>query len=289
VARAIEEAGAEVSWVQGESLDGEALARAMATAAAGRGPVEGVIWLPELAAGEHAVPLARLDAAGITDTLRNAYRAFQGLERAVAGHEATSCFLFVPRSVLAGEAGTGRYTAAAAVLEALVHRHNQQGPTAWTVVGWEPGAADSIAAVFEQARRLQGVPLALVPSSPAPERAAQARAPDAVGNRTGARHERPPLSVPFAPPSTEAEETIARIWRELLGIDSIGIHDDFFELGGHSLLGTQLASRLRSAFQIDLPLRALLEAPTIAQQALVAEAALLDELEKPPTGGGGVT
>ena len=54
---------------------------------------------------------------------------------------------------------------------------------------------------------------------------------------------------------------------ELLGLERVGINDNFFDLGGHSLLATQFISRLRDAFHIDLPLRALFESPTAAELA----------------------
>lgn len=57
---------------------------------------------------------------------------------------------------------------------------------------------------------------------------------------------------------------MARTWAEVLGRERIGVYDDFFDLGGHSLLTTQVTSRLRDAFQIDLPLRQFFETPNVA-------------------------
>lgn len=68
-------------------------------------------------------------------------------------------------------------------------------------------------------------------------------------------------------PQTEIEQKLAMIWMRLLGLSQVGIHDNFFELGGHSLLATQLMSRIRDALQVELPLRSLFEAPTIAALA----------------------
>ncbi|MBV9792203.1 MAG: amino acid adenylation domain-containing protein, partial [Chloroflexi bacterium] len=68
----------------------------------------------------------------------------------------------------------------------------------------------------------------------------------------------------YVAPRTAEETTIARLCEELLGLEQVGIHDNFFALGGHSLLATRLLARLRVTEQIDLPLRALFETPTVA-------------------------
>jgi ubiquinone/menaquinone biosynthesis C-methylase UbiE/acyl carrier protein len=74
---------------------------------------------------------------------------------------------------------------------------------------------------------------------------------------------RPDRAGSYVAPRDEVEALIAALWGEVLGVARVGARDNFFELGGHSLLATRLVSRLRDAFGIDLPLKALFEAPTV--------------------------
>jgi acyl carrier protein len=112
---------------------------------------------------------------------------------------------------------------------------------------------------------------------------------------------------------TAVERVVAEVWRGVLGVERVGVHDNFFDLGGHSLLATQVVSRVRDTFEVELPLRRLFEEPTVArlvevileepvQRARVEKTAelllmleelsddeagqMLDERDVPASGGG---
>ncbi|MET7305476.1 condensation domain-containing protein, partial [Embleya sp. NPDC005575] len=90
---------------------------------------------------------------------------------------------------------------------------------------------------------------------------------------------RPDLDAAYLAPRTPVEETIATIWSQVLGVDTVGAHDNFFELGGHSLLATRVTSRLRTELGVDTPVRTLFGAPTPAM--LAAAVADLDAGDSP--------
>ncbi|HZF37792.1 MAG TPA: SDR family NAD(P)-dependent oxidoreductase, partial [Blastocatellia bacterium] len=82
-------------------------------------------------------------------------------------------------------------------------------------------------------------------------------------------HPRPQLETPYVAPRNDAERQIAAIWRELLGIDEIGIHDNFFELGGDSVISIQVIAKAGQA-GLGLTPKQVFESPTIAELAMVA-------------------
>jgi amino acid adenylation domain-containing protein len=85
---------------------------------------------------------------------------------------------------------------------------------------------------------------------------------------------RPAIDQGFVEPRSEIEKLVAQVWREVLKLEKIDVYENFFDVGGHSLLATRVISRIRDLFHIDMPLRTVFEAPTIAGLVQVVEAEL---------------
>lgn len=95
---------------------------------------------------------------------------------------------------------------------------------------------------------------------------------DIVQDSGGAGFERPDLDSDYAEPNTQVERKIAAIWQDLLGVADVGIDDSFFDLGGHSLIAVRLFAQVKKAYNVDLPISVLFEAPTIRKIADLIEA-----------------
>lgn len=102
---------------------------------------------------------------------------------------------------------------------------------------------------------------------------------------------RPDMGSRYVAPETELERTLARIWREVLRVDRVGVYDNFFDLGGHSLLAAHLIARIEKEIGQNIPVAILIAAPTIAQlarklidQTYTSAWAPLVELHVPPPG-----
>ncbi|CAG0977511.1 hypothetical protein ANRL2_02152, partial [Anaerolineae bacterium] len=96
--------------------------------------------------------------------------------------------------------------------------------------------------------------------------------------------DQPAQSDTFVAPRTPLEELVADLWRQVLNLERIGLHDNFFERGGHSLLATQVVARLRQSPGYEIAVRAIFENPTVASLAALLESNLqADGTARPST------
>ncbi len=92
-------------------------------------------------------------------------------------------------------------------------------------------------------------------------------------------HERPEMDAAFAAPRSALEKEVAAVWQQVLELEPIGVNDPFLELGGTSLLAMRILARLFDRYRVRLPLRWLMEAPTVAMLAKAVSAAITEREE----------
>ena len=305
--QAIEMAGGEVLVVRADVADRAQLRAALAEARQRFGVIHGAVHAAGIAGGG----IIQLKTPEIADpVLQPKVQGTLALAELLADAELD--FLLLCSSITAVMGGPGQvdYCGANVFLDAFARsRSGAPGPRvrsvnwdAWQDVGMAASTRVPAALAARRARELadailpgEGVdvfdrvlesPLTevIVSTRDLPRLIALARqmteAPAAAASQTtpaapASGGGRSGLPTPFRAPTTDLERTIAEVWEELLGIQPIGTQDDFFEAGGHSLLATQVMSRLHQRLGVDVPLRALFEARTIA-----AFAERVDELSR---------
>ena len=78
-------------------------------------------------------------------------------------------------------------------------------------------------------------------------------------------------SVPYAPPRSMVERQLCELWRQILRVDTVGIHSSFLSLGGDSVLGARLVGECARKFEVELPIRMLFDDGTVAAMAAKIE------------------
>ena len=296
---AAEARGCAPLLLRADPRDPAALRGAVAAAVEAFGALHGVVHAAQ-GAGAESAPLAEARSAAAGLELARLTRELAALEEATAGLPLD--FLLLQNSIFSVFGGSGLAAATAAFVlgDAWAERCAARGRR-WTSVSWdrweEEGSSAAISEgaipradgvrVFETLAALAGEPRVVVSPQDLHARLERFRAPRRAGSAPAegggavaeaGLHARPRLENEYLEPTGEAEELLAGIFRELLGIREIGTRDSFFELGGHSLLGLRVLTRVRETFRVDLPLRAIFEAPTVAGLAELVDEAILLEL-----------
>ncbi len=306
--QSLEELGAEVLVISADVCDPAAMAAAVDQAVARFGALHGVIHAAGVTTGTSIrCPVHELTREDSDRQLGPKVAGVHALAQALRGRELDFCLLFSSNAAVLGGLGFTAYAAANLGMDAFAALQSRRGSVPWISATWDgwPGATDdtarssidrfalSPAEAFEaflcvvckvtagQVTVSAGDLQARLDIWIRRAAAGAGRGPDGDGDRARL-HPRPPLGNRYLAPVGAVEQRIAEVWEGLLGIEQIGRHDNFFTLGGHSLLATQLVSRLRSTFQVELPLRRVFEAPTVAD---LAEAVTLTLNEARDRGG----
>jgi len=280
---ALEERGSEVLVVGADVSRPEQMEAAVARTLERFGELHGVVHSAG-SVNEDTFFLAReATPARCASQFQAKVHGLLALHQALRGRTLDFVVLQSSLSSVLGGLGFSAYAAANAFMDVFAAERSREQGTPWVSVNWDgwhtgEGApaeltmalADGLEAFH---RLLSAPPLArwAVSTADLPARMAfwlEPKAP-AAPKAVDARHPRPALPTRYVAPRDAIETGLVACWEELLGIYGIGVEDDFFELGGHSLLGTQVLSRVRDEFQVELPLRSLFDSPTVSALALL--------------------
>jgi NAD(P)-dependent dehydrogenase (short-subunit alcohol dehydrogenase family) len=308
--QALEEKGAEVLVARADVASLPQMRDVIAAARREFGRIDGVVH----AAGVPGGGVMQLrDPAAAAAVMRPKVLGTRVLERVLADEQLEFVVLCSSLTGVTGAVGQVDYTAANAYLDAFARFQSLRGTftvsidwDAWREAGMavEARVPKELAQAREQAlakgltsaegievfRRClsAALPQVLISTGGWPQRGDDERIDQVEAALTPAApgsdvplNARPNLDVPFEPPTDDIEQQICAAWREILGMDRIGIHDNFFALGGHSLHAIHLMARLNAEFGTSVPVARLYEGLTPAFVAgLVREAR--QEASAPP-------
>jgi acyl carrier protein len=309
----IERAGAEIFLVQADVADEHAMTAVLHQVDERFGTLHGVIHAAGITSEQAFRPIEEIGTQPWQWHFHPKVHGVLTLEKVLRGRTLDFCVLFSSLSTVLGGLGFVAYAAANACMEAMISHYNNASIFPWIGIDWDTWQF----AQEKQQAALLGRTVSMYAMTPDEGIEALQRILDAKAElqqvvistgslearinqwvkmetihergRGSARHlptlspaqsTRPALANAYVAPDNEVQQAIESLWEECLGIEGIGIHDNFFALGGHSLVGTQLISRIRRQFGINLPMAALFESPTIAELALMVELALIEEIEQ---------
>jgi acyl carrier protein len=305
----IQRLGAEVVYVSANVADADGIRRAIEQAYQRFGTLHGVI---------HTAGIVRENGLQeINDCdYDNCERHFQAkahglllLEEVLDGKTLDFCLLVSSLTSVLGGIGHAAYASSNVYMDSFARRHNRSHCVPWLSVNfdlWRFHNRTAMASGF--GRTVEELGHTAEEATNAMETVLAARRASQILVSTGdltarinqwiklesldAGKEATVASLPQSTPSQcsavqtnddaprdDTEQQIARIWQDALGIDRVGIRDSFTRLGGHSLLAIKIVAELRTAFQIDLPVKTLFDAPTIAELSSRIKELLIADIE----------
>ena len=295
--RRMEELGGEVIVKRGDVSREEEMREVIEETYKRYGELNGVIYAAGLAGMEALKLIPEVDEAEFDRHFQTKVYGLHALEKALKGRDLDFCLLMSSNAAILGGVGSLCYSAANTYMDAFAQSHNKRNEGRWISANWDGWlledtgrlsssyqtsldqyamTPDESVEAFRQIVSFAPPGQIIVSTGDLTSRLdlwikgnAQKGATDAMNGDPDKHHPRPGLRTAFVPPSNETEEIIVKAWQDLLGINKLGIHDNFFDLGGNSLIGLKVIARLKKDLNIDLPMVALFEGPTISALAKV--------------------
>ena len=304
---ALERLGAEVMVVSADVGDAAQMEEAFRQAEGRFGAVHGVIHGAGLVGGNTFRPIEEIGAAECEQQFHPKVAGVLALDRVLKGRDFDFCILTSSLSSVLGGYAYAAYAAANIFMDALAQARSDGPAPRWLSVNWDEwrlferpddgsdrGAGLAQFALsplegseaFARVLDLRGVSQVVVSTGELKARIDQWIGLEALRAAKGQnakeqeqpRHARPRLQNAYVAPGGPTEQTIARIWGELLGVESVGIQDNFFDLGGHSLLAIQVITRMKAELKAEVSVAMLFEGPTVESLSRL----IGHESEEPP-------
>ncbi|HLP88083.1 MAG TPA: SDR family NAD(P)-dependent oxidoreductase [Nostocaceae cyanobacterium] len=298
--QALEQLGAKVLVISADVSSEEQMRQAIAQANQHFGTIHGVIHAAGNLQKSIFQPIQTTTISQCQEHFQAKVNGLFVLAKILQNQPLDFCIFTSSLAAILGGLNFAAYAAANIFIDNFVHQQNQNHHHSWLTVNWDgwqfspnlesshsitPQEGQNAIAKLFHLHHLDQIIVSTTHLHPRLDKwltRQNFKLPSTQQNNSPVKYSRPNLSNSYIQPQTELEQQIANIWQEILGIEQIGIHDNFFELGGHSLLGTQIISHLRTTLKVELPLRQLFNAPTIAEQAsIIAE--LAQEIQKNTT------
>jgi acyl transferase domain-containing protein/acyl carrier protein len=285
----MEAGGAEITVASVDTADETGMQSLVASIRQRYGALHGVLHAAGITGGPSVfVPVTEIGAAETELQFRPKAYGLYALERVLQEVEVDFCLLFSSNAAVLGGLGLLAYAAANAFMDAFALSRGSSNRATWISATWDPWpgemkkyagyqtAMDQYAMTIEESleafdRVVTSAPegQVVVSKGDLPSRLDQwlnGRASKGSRRPTdeSSVHPRPDLESLYVEPRNDVEQTIAGIWREILGLDRVGVDDDFFSLGGHSLLAIEFVSRLCDIFQVEIPVGKFFQSPTVA-------------------------
>ncbi|BAU05985.1 type I polyketide synthase [Fischerella sp. NIES-3754] len=301
----LEELGAKVLVVRADTTNSEQMYHSLSPENIGQ--IHGVIYSTGIRRENVFCSIPEIGKTELEQLFDYQLRKYVVLEQVLQNRKLDFCIIISSLSSILGGFGLGLYSGVNQLTDSFTQRHNQTNSFPWISINWDKLQLN---AIQEQKTlgQASGVELAINET----ESVEVFKRVFSLGEETqvvvstidlkarwehtfkldldskyssqevpSSRYSRPNLSNSYIAPTNELEKQITEIWQEVLGITQVGIYDNFYELGGDSLIATQLVSRLRAKFPVELPLRELLlQAMIPIKQAEMIEQLLMEKIEE---------